>query len=179
MESHCQPLGRKQRPRQTYTASLLWGRSQRSARCVCSGCGLHSHATDVKAQGLSGLLRSPGSWGWWGRGPGEVHLFPLQKRFGFTEEITSGAAPVPPHPQVWRWVSQYLWPQDRAAPGWDVAGPAGDTEVIQKCFSEFPLALSLPSALRCFCLLLNLDQISFNYVVVRKEQGPNVWFQIN
>lgn len=77
MWRHCQPLGRKQTLRQTYKAFLQQGRSQRSAGCVCSGCGLHSSAADVKSQGSSNFPRC-----WGSRGPGELHLFPFPYKKG-------------------------------------------------------------------------------------------------
>lgn len=65
--------------------------------------------------------------------------------------------------------------QGCAAPGWDVADPAGNTELIQKSFEDLALALS-------FSVLLfagGSELKPLNYVVVRKGQGPRVCFQIN
>lgn len=80
MQRHCLPLGRKQRPRQICMAFLPWRRRQRSAEHVCSGCGLHSHATDVKAQGSSSFC--PDGCGAEGGGVGDLGrstFFPCKK----------------------------------------------------------------------------------------------------
>ena len=89
---------------------------------------------------------------------GRSPFFPYKRGLDLLRKLQGVQPNSSPSPGVALGLPTHLWPQDCAAPGRDVAGPAGDTQVIQKCFYEFPLALSLHSALWCFCLLLKVDQ---------------------
>lgn len=105
MLGHCWPL-RRQRLRQICVTFLPSGRSQRFEGHVCSLCGFHSHAIDVKAQGSSGLPR----WLWHQRGAVGTQTGPRHshtKKIWFTGEITKGAATGPPCPQVWCLISRH------------------------------------------------------------------------